>query len=135
MIRYGVSFAFFAFICSVIYMADTGIPNVMMQVTAAVPMGDKLGHFGLFGTLALLLNWALRYRTFRAARRPWLWGSVLVLSFALLEEGSQAFFPQRTLDATDALADLLGVWAFSQLSWRMARQAGSVHHPRELELP
>lgn len=135
MIRYGVSFTFFAFICSVIYMADAGIPNVMMQVTAAVPMGDKLGHFGLFGTLALLLNWALRYRNFRAANRAWLWGSVLVLSFALTEECSQAFFPQRTLDATDALADVLGVWAFSQLSWRMARQAGSVHHPRELELP
>jgi polysaccharide biosynthesis protein VpsQ len=135
MIRHGVSFAFFAFICSVIYMADAGIPNVMMQVTAAVPMGDKLGHFGLFGVLALLLNWALQYRTFRAAKRPWLWGSVLVLSFALLEECSQAFFPHRTLDATDALADVLGVWAFSLLSWRMARQAGSMHHPRELELP
>jgi hypothetical protein len=135
MLRYGVSFAFFTFICSMIYMADAGIPNAIMRVTATVPMGDKLGHFSLFGTLAFLLNWALRYRTFQAAHRPWLWGSVLVLSFALLEECSQAFFPRRTLDATDALADVLGVWAFSLLSWRLARQAASMHHARELKLP
>ncbi len=70
-------------------------------------MGDKLGHAGLFGTLSLLANLALKRRYLK---NKWLQrGSLSVFTFAMIEEASQHFFPNRTLDAMDAAADLVGI--------------------------
>jgi len=40
-------------------------------------------------------------------------GALAVLAFAILEELSQYFFPNRTLDGYDLLADVVGVILFS----------------------
>lgn len=43
-------------------------------------------------------------------------GCALVLAFALIEELSQGFFPNRTVDIGDAIADCLGVYLAAWLS-------------------
>ena len=122
--RYLAPALFFAFICSVIVMADAGIPNVFMRLVEHIPLGDKLGHFMLFGMLTLLLDGALRGRAVVLAGWTVPLAGLLVLGFAWAEEASQAFFPNRTLDLADALADLAGVAAFSLLARWRARRAG-----------
>jgi VanZ family protein len=80
-----------------------------------LPMGDKLGHLGLVGTLSLLLNLTLKGKS---APRPFsrlMLGTLVIAAIMTAEELSQAFFPARTLDLLDGLANLtgaaLGQWA------------------------
>ena len=73
-----------------------------------IPGGDKLGHVGLVGTLALLLNLTLRNRRFGP---PFHWlqiGSGLVAFVMTLEEASQLLLPARSPDLLDWLANLTG---------------------------
>ena len=99
LVCYGILFA------GIILAADRG--HVWHFVTD-LPLGDKLGHLGLVGTLSLLLNLTLRGRR---APRPFsgiMLGTLLVATGMTLEETSQAFFPSRTLDLFDGLANLAG---------------------------
>jgi len=88
------------------------------------PMGDKLGHLGLVGSLSLLVNLVLRGR---CAPRPFsriMLGTLIIAGIMTAEELSQAFFPARTLDLLDGLANLTGA-ALGQLAARfMLRPKG-----------
>jgi len=100
---------FFGFILWIIYEADTGANNLFLHAVDLIPYGDKLGHIWLYGGLALLLNLLLKRRVVLIKSMRLQLGSLLVLSFAVIEELSQGFFATRSLDAWDLLADLLGV--------------------------
>ncbi len=105
-----VTIGFFGFILWVILLANRGEVGQWFGFVRYLPFGDKLGHAGLYGGLALLLNWALRWRSFDAA--GWMqWGTLLVAIFALAEELTQAWNPNRTLDGWDLLADVVGLLA------------------------
>jgi polysaccharide biosynthesis protein VpsQ len=110
--------AFFVFILWIIYSADTGEDNVFINLVHRIPFGDKLGHVGLYGGLAFLLNRVLEAKAWRL----WGWnlqlGSVLVFGFAVLEEISQGWFDTRNLDGWDVFADFVGVLSASVLTSR-----------------
>jgi VanZ family protein len=74
-----------------------------------LPLGDKAGHLGLVGTLSLLLNLSLKGRRAPRPLSGIMLGSLLVAIVMTAEECSQAFFPSRTLDLFDGLANLAGV--------------------------
>lgn len=80
----------------------------------AVPYGDKVGHFTLYGGLAYLANSAFGFR-FLWSRSIQI-GSVLVLSFAIGEEITQIWLKNRTFDYFDLLFDLIGIVVFTVLS-------------------
>ncbi len=101
--------AFFSFLIWVIVAADSGAPNYFLQLAAATPYGDKMGHVLLFGALALLLNFATKAQQVAIGPLRLYLGVVLTLGFALLEEVSQLLFPSRSFELLDILADLLGV--------------------------
>ncbi len=101
------SFLLFLFICWIIFQADTGTPHYFIDAIRSIPGGDKLGHLWLYGLLALMLSYAWRHHSRRYLGMPA--GCALVLAFAIIEEGTQAFFPTRTLDFADVAADYLGV--------------------------
>ena len=107
------AFAFFLFICWIIYSADCGVDNVFVNFAHSIPYGDKLGHAFLFGTLAFLVNLALNNRRIPFFSLRLLLGSLLVITFAVVEEFSQIAFELRTFDWTDIGSDLLGVLLFS----------------------
>jgi hypothetical protein len=109
---------FFPFILWIIIMADSGTENILFDLIKSVPQGDKLAHLGLYGLLTVLLNVALNFRALTIKNYPLQWGAVLVLTFALLEEMSQYFFPNRTLDMIDVIADVIGIVLFSYISLR-----------------
>ena len=117
---------FFLFLCWIIYLADSGSDSIFFKITHNIPSGDKLGHFILYGFLTLLLNHALGYGSLKLLRFHIQKGALLVLLFALLEEFSQFFFPNRTPSLIDILADLIGIIIFTRtaLWWNRRKDSG-----------
>ena len=89
-----------------------------MDIGNAIPWGDKIGHFTLFGMLALLLNMAIKFCQIKIHTRRFHLGSVIVFVFAIIEEFSQLAFSTRTFDLVDMLFDLLGVGILSSIAFR-----------------
>jgi VanZ family protein len=110
---------FSAFLSTVIYAADRQLARGFFGWVQTIPLGDKLGHFVLMGTLAFLLNTALK------RRRIWpgvQLGGVIAAVFVVGEEISQRWMPWRTFDYGDLLADFLGIALADWLSRRFPRQ-------------
>jgi VanZ family protein len=77
-----------------------------------IPLGDKAGHFILYGILSFLLHLTcLRSLPTRDPRRVALSLSLLLALAIGLEEWSQNFYPARTADWVDLLFSYLGVAA------------------------
>lgn len=101
--------AFVMFIVWVIFLANTGQSSILFSVAANIPYGDKVGHFFLIGTLTFLVTMSLKLKTISVGGfRPYL-GAVIISIAVFIEELSQYFIPNRTLDMTDLFADFLGV--------------------------
>ena len=83
----------------------------------SLPFGDKAGHFVLIGTMAYLLNYALRFKVLSVGRLAPQLGGLLVLTVITLEEFSQIWIPGRTFDVGDLVANSLGV-AVAELAAR-----------------
>jgi len=77
---------------------------------------DKLGHFVLIGTLAFLVNLALRARRWRLGRLSGLEGSLWISVAVVLEEISQHWMTYRAFELADLVADFLGILVFGQLA-------------------
>ena len=105
-----LTFVFCAFILWVIYMANTGQSFPLFSWVRSIPYGDKIGHVVIYGLMTLGVNGVMRFRFVK-------WGSLLVASFALLEELSQYFVATRILDIGDLFADALGITVFTLISW------------------
>lgn len=101
LVCYGILFI------GIILAADRGGGHVWHFLTD-LPLGDKVGHLGLVGTLSLLLNLSLKGRRAPRPLSGIMLGSLLIAIAMTLEECSQAFFPSRTLDLFDGLANLAG---------------------------
>ncbi|MCC9659653.1 VanZ family protein [Pseudoalteromonas sp. MB41] len=108
--------AFFIFIGWVIYLANTGQKAVFFDLVAAIPYGDKVGHFCLFGLLTLFINLAFKFKTFVVAGYTIYYAAAIVVTFVVLEELSQYFVETRTLDFIDLVADFMGIAFFSGIS-------------------
>ena len=119
--------AFTLFILYVIYLANSGADHVFFDFVRWLPYGDKIGHFGLIGTLALLVNLAVGNRPFSGwhfGRNPILYGTVVVTILVILEELSQLFLINRTFDLVDLTFDFLGIIVANWLATRwLTRQA------------
>ncbi len=107
---------FFMFISFIIFLADSADNNFAFDLLGHVPYGDKIGHVGLYGMMALLLNYGLKFKSYKLLGFNMQLGAIIVLTFAGLEEISQYWFPSRTCDFGDFVADTVGVVLFS--FWR-----------------
>lgn len=104
---------FAVFIGWVIYLADTGQKSIFFDLVRIIPYGDKIGHFFLFGLLALGANLALKRRGISAGRIFVPFGAIVIFGVVIVEEFSQKLMPGRTFDVNDMLASLAGVILFS----------------------
>lgn len=111
-----VAAAFTLFILWIIYLANTGGSSIFFSLVRAIPYGDKLGHFFLFGFLTFAVTAATRFKTFTWGRFRIFHGSMLVSIFVLAEELSQALIPSRTFDLVDLVADTLGILTASAVA-------------------
>ena len=108
--------SFFIFILFIIYLADTADHNFAFELIGHIPYGDKVMHGFLYGTMALLLNYGLNYKSHKIIFNLQL-GAVIVLLFATIEEITQYWLPSRTFDLVDLLADFIGVILISFFKW------------------
>ena len=107
---------FTLFIILIIVLADTGNLGIF-AVVYHIPFADKVGHFILYGILALLINLTL-FRSIPRQNRIWvavLSGLILIVLIGI-EEFSQRNFSSRTFSLADLIASYLGVIAFSWLA-------------------
>ncbi len=107
---------FTLFIILVIVLADLGRLGVLNYINR-IPYADKVGHFILYGILALLINLTL-FRSFPSRRRigvDVVSGLILALLIGL-EEFSQRSFATRTFSLGDLSASYLGLICFSWLA-------------------
>lgn len=115
---------FAAFLLFVIVLADTDRLG-FLEFVYAFPMGDKAGHFILYGILAFLLNLTmLRSRSFTHPKRA---AVILTLILALLiaaEEVSQKYFASRTFSISDLLFGYAGVALGAWGAWRLTQTRG-----------
>lgn len=116
-VRFVPAVCVFLLIATGIYLSNTGQGSLIVGYVRSFPYGDKLGHFLLFGCLAFTLNYALRLRCLSFFIIPIPLGSIAVLSFAILEELSQLYFPHRRFDLLDIYADVAGVVLFTILNY------------------
>ena len=101
--------AFALFIAAVVVVADLGQGARFWGFLEKIPFGDKLGHLGLFGVLAVLANLATQGAAYRWGFLRIAKGSFWIFVAAFIEECSQAFFPTRTFDLIDLTSDFLAV--------------------------
>ena len=79
-----------------------------------IPFADKVLHFLLIGTAALLLNKVFKFKTFRLLRFHVYWGSTIIGIAAITEEISQLYIPSRTFDLMDLTADFIGIFILTR---------------------
>jgi hypothetical protein len=103
------AFAYILFLVAVIVAADDGKFRSFFALVDFIPGGDKAGHFVLMGTLAWLLDAALKRRRVVAWRRRVLLGSVITALAVTFEEISQLHFATRHFDLLDLAADYAGI--------------------------
>ena len=134
-LRLFAAVCFSGFIASLIYAANTGLEHPGNALVGVLPYGDKLSHMVLWGVLTFLVNLALRWRTLRLFGTPVLVGTAVIAFTVVVEELSQGFISQRTLDGADLLADFFGI-AIATVAgswikqWDGNRRAGLTELPR-----
>ncbi len=110
--------AFLVFLGFLVYSADQGRWPEALAFYKEIPLGDKVGHFFLMGTLAFLATWASKAKTFQSANSAFHRCS---LGFAggPPRRDFQIFIPGRTFfPFGTSLTDLLGITAFGWLAAR-----------------
>src|SRR5215208_2700002 len=107
---------FALFILLIIVLADMGRLG-MLAIVYRIPYADKVGHFLLYGILALLINLTLFRSLPNRSRIPFAVISGLILALLIgLEEFSQQNFSNRTFSLSDLGASYLGLFFFSWLA-------------------
>jgi VanZ family protein len=112
---------FTLFIVLIIILADLGKLG-LFAIVYRIPYADKVGHFILYGILALLVSLTL-FRSFPNQSRilvAVISGLILALLIGL-EELSQRNFANRTFSLEDLGASYLGLIFFSWLAVRTKR--------------
>lgn len=104
-----ITILFIIFIGIILYHANTGSDFIFFRLMSGVPMGDKIGHLCLVGTLAFLLNLSLKARTIKLGNFKLLLGSVLVFIFITIEEFTQIAIANRTFDLLDLMCNYIGI--------------------------
>ena len=114
-----ITILFALFILLIIVLADTGNLGILKLVNR-FPYGDKVGHFTLYGILALLADLTL-FRSFplQSPKRVAVLSGLILALFIGLEEFSQQIFAERTFSYKDLIASYLGVIFFSWLALRI----------------
>lgn len=110
---------FSLFILLIIVLADVGVLSRTLRFLHAVPFGDKVGHFILYGILALLINLALFRSRPGQNRIPILIKTGMILGLLIgLEEFSQQYFANRSFDPVDLAFSYLGLACFSWVAFK-----------------
>ena len=113
-----VAFAFVVILGGIVLAFDLGMAQrFRIYLTRDLfPHSDKMAHFLLSGTLALLMNLVLRGRTVRIGPLRLLIATVVLVPIVTLEELTQYVLKYRDCCPYDLFANLLGILSFGWLA-------------------
>ena len=117
-----IALLFFIFLCCIEFMSNTGQVMIVNEIKNAIPYGDKVGHFAIYGLLTLFTNYAFKFRHL-GGNVINQYGAVLVLLISTTEEFSQLLFPVRTFSLLDIMANISGVVVFTLLSMHLGKNS------------
>lgn len=106
---------FALFLLLVIVLANTGKVGDVFGWVYFFPYGDKVGHFVLWGTLALLVSLGFPTSRVQILTLKVLKSNLIVCIPPVLEEISQFFFPERSASLIDLAAGLAGVFILGEV--------------------
>ena len=119
---YLFSTLFAASIAYILYAANTGKELLFFELVDKIPMGDKLAHIVLIGTLAFLSDVLLGAKVFRVKGIQMLVGSFAVFMFITIEEFTQLYIPTRNFDWGDLIANYIGIGIASYVVLRLKKR-------------
>lgn len=100
---------FALFIAATVYAANVGAAHPGITLVRAIPFGDKVGHFALWGMLTAVVNLAIPRPLVSVAGRFVPIGTAVLVLVVIVEELSQLWLDNRTFDPMDLLANLFGI--------------------------
>jgi VanZ family protein len=106
---------FALFLLLVIVLANTGKVGDVFGWVYYIPYGDKVGHFVLWGILALLVSLAYPTSRVQILSLKILKSNLIVCIAPVLEEISQLFFPERSASLIDLAAGLVGIFILGEV--------------------
>lgn len=112
--------AFAGFLVLIVVLANQGRLYDYVPDPTQYPGGDKICHFFLMGTMAMLANMSFYGAAIPFGRRRIFLGSALVFLFVAGEEFSQLYVEGRSFDWVDLTADVLGIMVLGSLGGRLA---------------
>ncbi|MFT5912343.1 MAG: VanZ family protein [Paraglaciecola sp.] len=117
MFRKTITFSFLFFFASVIALANsqTAFSYEVLTFLHNIPFGDKIMHFLLVGTLAVVLNLYFCHKKVTIFSKKVLLGSLITLIFITLEECSQYYIPNRNFEIMDMCCNYAGIFGMTQL--------------------
>jgi VanZ family protein len=121
MIRIAILYA--AALAAIVVAADADWLPHFAQHLHHLPYLDKVGHFTLYGLLALFANLALASSGRWTAVRAIVIGTTVVLAVATLEEYSNRFVAVRDWSLGDLAANYLGILCLGVLPLVLRRMA------------
>lgn len=107
--------SFFIVLSAIIFKADTANYNFAFHAVGMIPCGDKIAHAALYGILVYLILYAFE----GIGKKALVIAPGAVLAFAAAEEFSQLYFPSRTFDWFDLLADAVGIVGAAAVFWKI----------------
>ncbi len=122
---------FIGFLIAVVVIADRGEGGNWWPSIGQIPLGDKLGHVGLIGTLGFLCNLAFPDRRALSLPRLITRTTWVLLAVVSLEEIAQAFIPTRSFDPIDWLADMIGLASGQTLALTILKFSSKEPQTRE----
>lgn len=107
---------YFLVLVGIVALADIRDTQYLFKPIRALPYGDKIGHFCLMGMFSLVINLALKARSFQVWKIRYLLGTVIVLAVVTVEEFSQIWIRGRSFDLGDLAADFAGIFIFGEVA-------------------
>lgn len=114
-------------LAGIVALADSRQTQYLFTFIRSLPLGDKIGHFCLMGTLSLLVNLTLNAKTFRVWKLNYLLGSLIVAAVVTTEEFSQMFIGARTFDLYDLIFDYAGIFLLGETARAVCRKMSRVN--------
>lgn len=104
-----LALSYVALLAATIAAANSGHLPLFAQYIHDLPGGDKVLHFLMFGTLALVANLALIANGKRRLARAIVTGCLIAAIVATVEEFTNQFVPSRDWSLGDLAANYLGI--------------------------
>ena len=114
---YAAACAALLFLLFIWISVDAGRLPSFITALYAFPHGDKVGHFLLMGLVAFFLGLAFCSGRKEGRKKRLCIAGIAFIVLTTIEEMSQTYFANRSMDAVDLLCSYAGIFMGTLLAW------------------